>query len=58
MSQTLNLHYNDQNFGMLEMHFLVGETSDYDDSGSGSFSLESLESAPVLELAALVVHLY
>ena len=30
-------------------------TSDYDDSGSGSFSLESLESAPVVESAPLVV---
>ena len=29
-------------------------TSDYEDSGSGSFSLESLESAPVLESAPLV----
>ena len=30
-------------------------TSDYDDSGSGSFSSEPLESAPVLESAPLVV---
>ena len=30
-------------------------TSDYDDSGSGSFSLESLESATVLESAPLLV---
>ena len=28
MSQTLNLHYNDQNFGTFEMHFLIGEASE------------------------------
>ena len=30
-------------------------TSDYDDSGSGSFSLESQELAPVVESAPLLV---
>ena len=38
-----------------ESHFGSFWTSDYDDSGSGSFLLESLESAPVLESTPLVV---
>ena len=37
-----------------ELDFGSFWTSDYDDSGSGSFSSEPLESAPVLESAPLV----
>ena len=38
-----------------ELNFGSFWTSDYDDSGYGSFSSEPLESAPVLESAPLVV---